>query len=191
MKRSLFILCIMFGLLGCASIQGTDNSASPLEQYEVVNTRAEVTEDDFIYRLVTEKGEYHENDSANIYAELEYIGDKEEVTIFHAASPFYFPMVEKTRGIEIDYPMKEVGVTTTLKKGQPLREQYKRSGGYASQDNKEYAAFMKSFLEDGFPAGYYVVNGFAHFYLQSIENDESKEAFTIQAQIDFKVQENK
>lgn len=179
----------MVVLASCSSEQGTtDNSASELDNYEVLNTKNEVNEGDFVYRLVTEKGEYHKNESVKIYAELEYIGNSEEVVIFHAASPFYFPMVEKTRNYKIGYPMKEPLESTTLKKGQPLRYKYSRSGGYGSQDEEDYVKFMRSFLEDGFPTGYYIVNGFVDFYVEDSQNN--KQDFQIKGQIDFNVQEN-
>ena len=191
MRKLIQIIFIMLALLltSCTSKSESDNIVAKLDNYEVLNTKDEVTEGDFIYRLVTEKAEYLDNESVRIYAELEYIGDNEEITIYHAASPFYFPMVEKTRDFSIGYPMNEPLLSTKLIKGKPLREEYKRSGGYSSQDEKEYVNFMKSFLDNGFPAGYYVVNGFADFYVQPNENDK-KEEFNIKAQIDFRVKIN-
>jgi hypothetical protein len=190
MSKLFLTLFITLALLlaSCDTMQDSDNSASELNNYEVLKTRDEVTEGDFIYRLVTEKGEYLNNESVNIFAELEYIGDKKAITIFHAASPFHFPMVEKTRNFSMDYPMKEPLLSTTLIKGKPLREEYTRSGGYGSQDEKEYVNFMKRFLKNGFPIGYYVVSGSAEFYVESKENGkQDKKAFKIKAQVDFKV----
>ncbi|MBO8171515.1 MAG: hypothetical protein H0Z33_06480 [Bacillaceae bacterium] len=159
-----------------------------MDDFQVQNTQDEVTEGDFTYRLVTEKKEYQQGEPVRIYAELVYTGDREEITIYHAASPFYFPMVEKTRGFTIDYPMEQPLVSTTLKKGEPIQKEYRRSGGYGSQDEKAYIDFMKSFLEEGFPAGYYVVNGFADFYVEWDENGEKvKRDYRIEAEIDFKV----
>jgi hypothetical protein len=176
-------------LASCASKQGTsDNSASELDNYEVLSTNSEVNEGDFVYRLVTEKAEYRINESVKIFAELEYVGNSEEVVIFHAASPFYFPMIEKTRNYEIGYPMKQPLESTTLKKGHPLRYNYSRSGGYGSQDEEQYVKFMRSFLEDGFPIGYYVVNGFVDYYVE--DSEKNKQDFNIKGQIDFKVQDN-
>ena len=191
MRKLIQIIFIMLAplLSSCTSELESDNSATKLDDYEVLKTKDEVTEGDFIYRLVTEKAEFLDNESVRIYAELEYIGDNEEITIYHAASPFYFPMVEKTRDFSIGYPMNEPLLSTKLIKGKPLREEYKRSGGYSSQDEKEYVNFMKSFLDNGFPTGYYIVNGFADFYIQSNENNK-KEEFNIKAQIDFRVKIN-
>ncbi|WP_209121101.1 hypothetical protein [Alkalihalobacillus sp. BA299] len=176
-------------LASCGSEQENNNLTAELDEFKVLNTTVEETEGDFIYRIVTEKEEYRKNETVNIYSELEYIGDKEEVTIFHAASPFNFPMFEKTRGFEIGYPMEEPLIRTTLKKGQPIREEYRRSGGYGSQDESDYVDFMKSFIKDGFLPGYYVVNGYVDFYVEN--NDNSRKDYMIKGKIDFKVIENK
>jgi hypothetical protein len=179
----IFILAVI--LSSCGSKQNGDNSAKMLDEFKVLKTRDIVTENDFIYRLVTEKAEYNKNESIKIYAELEYVGSKEEVVIYHAASPFHFPMIEKTRNYEIGYPMQEPLISTTLKKGQPLHQEYRRIGGNGSQEDGEYVKFMKSFLEDGFPTGYFVINGYADFYVENM--DETKKAFKINGKIDFKV----
>jgi hypothetical protein len=111
---SLLLILLVLLLASCASQQGSTNiSASELNNYEVISTKSEVNEGDFVYRLVTEKAEYRINESVKVFAELEYVGNREEVVIFHADSPFYFPMTEKTRNYKISYPMN-----------QPLNRQY-------------------------------------------------------------------
>ncbi|MCL7748685.1 hypothetical protein [Halalkalibacter alkaliphilus] len=157
-----------------------------LAEYEVTNTHAELEEGDFIYRLVTERGEYNQGDRVTLYAELEYIGEKDEVTIYHAASPFHFPIVEKVRNYKVDYFMNEPLVSTVLKKGEPYQEEYKGSGGYSSEDDKQYVAFVQKIAENQFPSGYYVVSGFADFFLAD-EEGQKKKGFQMNAQIDFKV----
>jgi hypothetical protein len=183
LRLSLSIAVLL--LVSCSSPQDDDNR---FKLGEGLNTSIEVSEDDFIYRIVTEKGEYLRNEKVKIYAELEYIGDKDEVTIYHAASPFYFPMVEKTRNYQISYPMNLPLISTTLIKGKPLLKEYKKSGGYDSQDEKEYIDFMNSFFNKGFPPGYYVVNGSVDFYVKNGEND--KKNYNIKGKIEFKVKGN-
>lgn len=157
---------------------------------DVLETRKEITEGDFVYRLVSEREEYVENGPVKLYAELEYIGDKEKIEISHAASPFYFPMVEKTRNYQIDYGMNEPLLHTTLIKGEPLREEYLSVGGYGSQDDKEYIDFMKHIMNSEFPIGHYVVNGVAHFFVADVETVEEKK-YRIDSQIEFKVTSEK
>ncbi|MBD8034896.1 hypothetical protein H9632_17690 [Solibacillus sp. Sa1YVA6] len=152
-----------------------------------LETQAEVTEGDFTYRLVTEKAEYSENEPIKIYAELEYTGDKGEIEIFHAASPFSFPMVETTRNYEIEYAMDMPLLSKTLVKGEPLRGEYVGSGGYSSEDQNEYQDFMKQIMNKEFPAGHYVVNGIADFDIRVSEGTESKEKYQLEAQVGFSV----
>lgn len=185
----LVLLTVLLASCGAQGKGQTGSGNSDSVNDEVTNSSsAEATEGDFVYRLVSEKEQYGAGEAVALYAELEYLGDEEEVTIYHAASPFYFPITEKTRGYEIGYMMEEPLVTTTLKKGEPVREEYKRSGGFSEQDEKDYVDFIKSFLENGFPAGHYVVDGYANFYVQSgVEGTEDKETFTIKANIEFEV----
>ena len=186
-KLLLFLTCILLALFltGCGSNKD-EKIASKLENYSIQKSKAEVKEDDFIYRLVSEKEEYTDGESVKIFAELEYIGDQEEITIYHAASPFYFPMEEKIRGYEISYPMEEPLVSTTLVKGKPLREEYKGSGFYSQEDDKAFVEFMKDFIEKGFPAGYYIINGSADFMIEHNPNEEM-EKLLLKTQIDIKV----
>lgn len=109
----------------------------------------------------------------------------QSVTIFHAASPFFFPMVEKIRGYEIPYGMNEPLLTTTLVRGEPLREAYTSSGGYSAEDEAEYVRFMKAFIEEGFPVGHYIVHGFADFYVEAADGE--MDTHRLEAQIDFVV----
>jgi hypothetical protein len=177
-----------FLLASCGLSEGAEDETSKGNKYEVSNPEAEVTEDDFIYRLVSEKDEYNAKEPVSIYAELEYIGNKESVTIYHAASPFHFPMYEKTRDYTIGFGMEEPLLNTILMKGEPFREEYQGSGGYGSDDDKEYINFIKNIMKNQFPAGYYEVNGFADFFVKN--NDTEKKDYKINAEIDFKVKDN-
>ncbi len=182
---------VVIGLTACGTgNQGEKRSsvaANDLDVYNVQQTTVEVTEGDFIYRLVSKKDHY-KDEEVQLYAELEYVGEKDEIAIYHAASPFYFPMKEEMRGFNINYPMNEPLVETILQQGEPYREEYQRSGWYSDQDEEEYQYFMKDFLENGFPNGYYIVNGFADFYVGP-ENEE-KDMYRMEGQIDFKVGES-
>ena len=187
MRKSALWISLFFVLIlsGC-STNDEEAMLAKLENYDVQSVKDEVTAGDFIYRLFTEKEEYSSSEAVKVYAELEYFGKQDEITIFHAASPFYFPIEEKIRGIQIPYPMPEPLLSTTLKKGEPFREEYTSSGAYSEEDEKEYKDFMKDFIQNGFPPGYYVVDGFADFFIEINPNEEPKK-FHPTAQIDFKV----
>lgn len=182
----LLLSMIILMLAACGTDEETTSgTTASLEDFSVKNTEASVTEGDFIYRLVSEKEEYASGGPVKIYAELEYIGDQDTIDIFHAASPFYFPMEEKTRNYEIHYGMEEPLITTTLTKGEPFREQYAGSGGYSDQEDDAYIDFTQNIMNEQFPEGYYVVNGYADFYTEPPENGQPN--YEIHAEIDFKV----
>lgn len=180
LKNIKLILPIMFlsiGLFGCqqSNNEKVDNEPSDTQTLE---TKAEVIEEDFVYRLVTEKAEYSKNEPIKIYAELEYTGDKEEIKIFHSASPFSFPMVETTRNYEIGYVMEQPLLSTELIKGEPLRKEYRGSGSYGSQDKKK------------FTEGHYVVNGIADFGIIANKETGQKKEYKIKAQVEFRVNDS-
>ncbi|SFS77427.1 hypothetical protein [Paenibacillus sp. BC26] len=140
-----------------------------------------VTQSDFTYRLVTAKPEYSSGESVPIYAELTYNGDEESITINHSASPFYFPIQELTTGYDIEYAMNDVGASTVLIKGKPMRGTFSiRGGGYSESDPKAYKDFIDNFIKNGYARGHYAVNGFADFSL-------ADQRIRIEAQIDFLV----
>ncbi|MCM3612213.1 hypothetical protein M4S82_13220 [Planococcus sp. MERTA32b] len=189
MKRLLYFLLLLSILLlaacGTAEEDANGDPASNVMEYTVQTTEAEAAEGDFIYRLVSEKEEYVSGGPVEIYAELEYTGDQETIDIYHAASPFHFPMEEKTRDYEIHYGMEEPLITTTLTKGEPLPGQYAGSGGYSDQEDDDYIKFTQNIMNKQFPAGYYAVEGYADFYTEA--PDGNKTNYEIYAEIDFKV----
>jgi len=176
---------LIAALTGCSTNEKNDIS-SKLKNYKVSQTSDEMTDGDFIYRLISEKEEYPNHESVKVYAELEYVGYKDEITIQHAASPFFFPIQEKIRGYTIPYPMIEPLISTTLKRGVPYREEYIGSGAFSEIDNKEYRVFMEDFIEYGFPTGYYIIEGYADFWIQNNKISEPQK-FHLTATIDFKV----
>ena len=159
MKKFICFLALILILAAC----GTTNEDLDDKSYSVYPHEAEAEADDFVYRLTTEKDVYDEFSDTAIFAELTYVGEKESIDIYHAASPFYFYLEERTRDYDIDYAMEDPLLTTTLKKGEPLREKYTFAGGYSDTDNKAYIEFIETIVNEGFPEGNYIINGSAQF----------------------------
>lgn len=176
-------------LSGCTAESRVSDRIGKISDEERIGTRAEITQGDFVYRLVSEKSAYRQGEEVRLYAELEYIGEEASMMIYHAASPFFFPMVEKIRGYEILFGMNQPLLTTTLVRGEPLREAYKRSGGFSAEDEADYVRFMKAFTEEGFQVGHYVVGGYADFYVEAADGE--MDTYKIKAQIDFIVSDRK
>lgn len=192
MKKILIIFTLtilaVLGLYGCQKTERVkDINQSP--KSDELYKKSEVIKGDFIYRLVTEKEHYDEGENVKIYAELEYIGEEDQVEITYGSSPFLFPMTETTRDYEIAYAVNLPGNSTILKKGEPMRQEYRGGGGYAEHDKEEYKVFIKQVMKQDFPSGHYIVNGYADFYLADKAKDEEK--YTIEAQIEFYVESEK
>lgn len=182
-----FAIILVFLIAGCNSSEKI--GSNELEKFEVKKTTDETIQDDFVFRLVSEKEQYKEGEDVKLYGEIIYNGDKEEVNIHHSSSAIYFDVLEETRGHEIGYVVNDIGLSTTLNRlGNSYRKQYKKSVGY-SPDNtsKDYEKFMEGVLnKDGFPPGYYIVKGTTDFSVES-EGDLEQEKYNIEATIDFKV----
>lgn len=183
MRKILFILAAIslpFVLFGCQQVD--DNPEVPTVDRS--NSQAESRDGDFIYRLVTEKERYHTGEPVKLYAELEYVGLKDEVVIEHGSSPFYFPMKETTRNYEIGYQVTHAAEQTVLKRGVALRQETTGGGGYSEHDEEGYKEFMKQVMERKYPSGHYNVNGLADFTVV----DEQKK-YRMETQIEFYVDE--
>ncbi|MET3196495.1 hypothetical protein [Bacillus sp. OAE603] len=194
MKKLFMLLTVVFIFIlsSCSTNQETKKKESVLDNYNVMNNHSEVRVKDFIYRIVSEKQEYANDEKVKIYLELEYVGNEEQVTIYHAESPFYFNLKEKTRNYDIVYGMNQPLVKTTIVKGRPLREEYKvGSGGYSGDDPKEYVDFMKKIMDTKrLPYGYYILNGKTDFYVETVKNGKNVQIeYNISSPIDFKVNE--
>lgn len=172
-------------ITGCGSAEKIDSKE--LEKIVVQKSVDETMQDDFIFRLVSEKEQYKVGEDVKLYGEIFYKGDKEEITIYHSSSAISFNVIEKIRGHEIGYIVKEIGTSTTLNRlGKPYRAQYNKSSVY-NPDNihKDYARFMENFSQkEGFPSGYYIVKGTTDFFVESQEK-----LYKLEATIDFKVVE--
>src|SRR5690554_6909582 len=118
MKKVLYIITAILLLSACGI--GDQKNV----EKEVYPSEVTVEENDFIYHLYTEKDVYDEFGDLAIFAELTYVGEEESIDIYHAASPFQFPLEENTRGYEFDYAMNSPLIVTTLLRDEPLRENY-------------------------------------------------------------------
>lgn len=179
----LFALLFVLAACGKSETPSTVNvSKKPLPPPE-----ATVEDGDFVYRLFTEKDVYDEFGDTAIFAELTYVGEKESIEIYHAASPFSFPMEERTRGINVDYAMNEPLITRTLQKDVPFREKYTFAGGYSDGDDEKYVEFVKTMIDQGLPKGEYIIHGSAQFSTADPTNTTDKKGFMMSADIGFTV----
>lgn len=103
LKFSSFLF--VFILIGCQASLAKNSSDEmnnrKSEEKQKRQVSAETVEGDFIFRLISEKDTYKEGEPVSIYAELEYIGDKESVTIFMPRLHLLYPFMRKPEGIRL------------------------------------------------------------------------------------------
>ncbi|UCZ54164.1 hypothetical protein LGQ02_05215 [Bacillus shivajii] len=166
-KRWTFLIIIfVFTLVAC----GTNIEQDEVQGNELITSETEAG--DYLLRLISEKEVYEQAEEVVLKAKLKYIGEEEEKTIYHAMSPFWFDIVETTRGIEIPYVMNQPLLETTLERDVWFKETYKKSGSYSEED--ENREFIEAFLEgESFPPGEYEIELRTDFFTED-ENGEEK-----------------
>ncbi|MFD0589004.1 hypothetical protein ACFQZE_13455 [Paenibacillus sp. GCM10027627] len=122
---------------------------------------AAVASEDFVYRIYTEKESYKEGDTVKLIAELEYVGERKSVTIFHTESPFYFPILEMSDTYGFPSYRNQPGRSTILYRNKPLKEEFVSDGAYEIDKTKLLSIGKKAHV--AFPAAHYEVNGYAEF----------------------------
>jgi hypothetical protein len=188
MRKFVFLFFLILIMTACGTA-GKNDFTHQSRSMEPLPSVKEVQKGDFVYRLFSEKDVYAPFDDTAIFAELTYVGDLESIDIYHAASPFYFPLEERTRGIEVDYAMDEPLIITTLKKGEPFSRKYGFAGGYSDQDEIKYVEFVKSLMNERFPEGDYIIHGSVEFAITDPSEATDEERVKLKADIGFTVKE--
>ncbi len=121
------LVAIVFMLVGCGT--GSNNNGTS-SNYEFENITEGIAEDEqFSFRLYSEKSVYQVGEPLQIKAELTYIGDQESIKISHAASPIWLLTTNLTEDYRFDAAMNEPLIITELKKDVPFVQEYQFSGG--------------------------------------------------------------
>lgn len=182
----MFILALL--LTGCGGDPNRISQAElveiqeKLDEFEVKQTIDEQSEDDFVFRLVSEKEEYRPEEPVELYGEIIHTGD-EEITIVHGSPAIMFRIEEQIRGHEFAPAIREVAIYSPLMPNDPFRQEFMKQGIFYSEElhSEEYIAFIEDLLErDGFPPGYYTVKATTAFYDGTMHRE-------IEAEVDFKV----
>ena len=165
----------MICLFGCLLLVGCNETKEPLDNLhgsvQTYPNSFKTEADEFLYELQVNKNSFSKEEKIDITASLTYIGNKDEIVISHASSPFYFDIKETTRGYDIEYPMDQPLISTTLKNEEPLKIQYVPSGGYSDLDAEAYRSFIDEFLSEGYPVGNYVVHGYVQFTVEGEQHE--------------------
>lgn len=158
------LVLLVFMLFGCGTGYQTNGNSSNDNIENVPKALAE--NEQFSFKLISEKGVYQVGEPLQIHAELTYKGDEEAITISHAASPIWLMTTNLTEDYQFQAAMNEPLIFTELKNGVPMIEDYQFSGGtyYEGAKGKAYSeeVFMQM-AEGKFPPGQYEIKGRTDF----------------------------
>ena len=170
-----FITCIW--LTGCVEKDNrvghpqtisTTPTASPIDK-TVYNVKIQ---DDFKLEIFNEKEIYNYGEPINVYAQLTYIGELDQVQIGHAMSPVGWNMHELTRDIPIYGAMATPYILTTLDKNKPLTFELTGLGGYSEQDDQDIIELNKGTMSLNLLKGSYTVSATAGFQIDDPQFSE-------------------
>ena len=112
----------------------------------------------FDIKLYVDKYEYTEEEIINSYATLEYIGEEDSITIY-SADPLVGFALKDDKYFDGLYMSNDILMTTTIKKGEILRFDFSKSGGWSAED--PHADFYEKFYSEKeliLPAGTYEIS---------------------------------
>lgn len=95
-------------------------------------------------RIYTDKDEYIAGEAVSCYAILEYVGGADSITI-HSSNPLVYFTIQGSV-FKGDYAVNDELITTMLIKGEPVRFDFVKSGGYSKNDPN--AAFWENWYSD-------------------------------------------
>lgn len=139
---------------------------------------ASVNDSVFKLSIHTDRDEYAVGEAADIFATLEYVGGADSITIYSGDPLVYFTITGgKFTG---DYAINDILLSTTLKKNEPVRFEFVKSGGYSEGDKD--AAFWQSWFAEPqliLPVGEYTISATADGFFD--ENDYAETAYKLTA----------
>lgn len=167
--KSVLLICLLF-ITGCGTnnpkeIEGKGSQSIVFDN--MIESKSE--NEEFTFKLISEKDIYKTNEVIKVSGEITYKGEEDTVSIAHAASPIWFYTTNLTEDYYFDPAMNEPLIITTLKKNEPLVEEYSFSGGnyYEGQAGEAYdESVWKSMTHLKFPPGQYKIEAKTDFTVQ-------------------------
>ncbi|WP_107942570.1 hypothetical protein [Metasolibacillus fluoroglycofenilyticus] len=147
---------------------------------------AQVEEEPFILKLISDKEQYKVGEKLVIRAELIYEGEESAINIAHGGSWLFLETTNLTEDYHFGAAMNEPLIYTKLTKGQPLVEDYGFSGGayIEGQGGKPYSEeLFQQMAKMNFPPGQYEIKAITHFGIDEIIGD----IYKLEAKIIFEV----
>lgn len=179
------ILLLLFSMLLLVTACQDKDAFKPPPSKNYSQT-ATTQQEDFLYELSIAKPTFTDGEPIKITAKLTYVGQSQNVTIYHGGSPFRFNLQETTRNFEIPSAMDTPLITRILERNVPYEEFYTSGGGYDEFSEPKLVEFMKQTMKGHFPKGHYIVKGSTDFYTE--DPNEQKTEYKPSATIEFNVQ---
>lgn len=107
-QKIFLLIFILIALVACGTAKQDNEQIFSKDKKDIMG--------DFIFQLKSEKDTYTQNEPLQIYAELEYVGESDEITIYHASSPFILELKELNTNFDFGYAMDTPLLSSTLKK---------------------------------------------------------------------------
>lgn len=177
-KFTVFVLALMLMLLpmGCGNASISENEAVPEQAEADRSERIEAlsTENDFVLTLHADRSTYSTDEVIHIGATLEYVGQKEKVTIWHGL-PYVVFSITDGADFNVNGIIQTVLTSSTLYKGEQYHFDYVKSGGF--DPDAPDGAFWESFFEEKelrLPAGTYTISADGAFYLSDRQHADEK-----------------
>ena len=183
MLKIIFLLLTVVLLTGCANSYN-DNDVDIVQNSSPFSYNQS---DDFILRLFGDSEINQAGDAITIWAEFEYLGEDENITIYHSIPYLVFQIIGDD-DFEMIPDRIEVLEISTLALGEIYHFEFQKGGSWSSDD--EDAAFWENFFNEPdliLPSGVYTIIAIAEFSLSSENVIESK--VTLSTEISIIVQE--
>ena len=130
--------------------------------------------DDFILRLFADNEVHRAGDAITIWAEFEYLGEDEYITIYHG-EPYLVFQIIGDNGFAMIPGQIDVLEYTTLTSGETYHFEFQKNGGWSA--DADDAIFWENFFNEPelfLPFGLYTVTAIADFSLSHENVIESK-----------------
>jgi hypothetical protein len=119
---------------------------------------------------------------------MTYVGEQEQIEIWHAADYFYWTIKDEAKGFYLEGVMPLPLISTTLVQGEPDRREYIKTGGWGEDDPD--ADFWEAFFSEEklyLPSGTYTVQVTARFSVAEDPQDFADHLLEIPVELQIQV----
>lgn len=140
-------------------------------------------DENFLVKTYINKLEFKENEEITMYSTIEYIGEKDSITVWSGEPYFHYEIYDGKEYFN-EGMTQDILKQTVLNKGEIYTIPFSKSGGYSEEDPK--ADFWKQYYSEKelkLPKGKYSFTAYTDFSL----NKEQVEKVTLKIKFEVKV----